>query len=325
MAVFLNKSNNKTGSAPRMSADIARVRNKFLPSIFEEKNDDKIQDFRKALMIREDDDEENGRLAKVRSAIHDAESADDNKPITPGRAITTAGFKPPIRRLSESRMEPWRSKRQGSAYARGSRSNSCISLGQRSFGIGQRKITSPGVNRARQVDAAEVIDLTNPEEVKEITQRFFQDELKMDLLEPCIDEPEDSLTGLSWKAESTFSYGELWQREMSGGGHNNLTIMMNNASINQRITNDKLVQKNKQSQANSHNHTGSPFLQISYSKPTVLKTLDTTRSAEKKKLTTSFKPQSDYGSRRTRDKILNPIRRDVKKDKQLEKPWTDSR
>ena len=318
MAVFLNNSNNKTSSAPRMSADMVRVRSKFLPSIFEEKNDDKIQDFRKAFMLSEDDDEENGRLAKVRSAIHDAETADDNKPITPGRAITTAGFKAPIRRFSESRMEPSRSKRQGSAYAGGSRSNSCISLGQRSFGIGQRKITSPGVDRARQADAA-VIDLTNPEGVKEIAQRLFQDELKLDMLKPRFDEPEDFLTRLRWKTESTFTYGELWQREMSAGGHNNLTIMMNNATINQRTTNDKLVQKNKHSKANSHSHTDYPFLQISYSRPTVLKTLDTTRFVEKKNLTTSYKPQADYGSTRTRDRILNQIRRYRKKDKHFEK------
>lgn len=313
MAAFLNNSNNKTGSAPGMSADMARARNKFLPSIYEEKNDDKIQDFRKALMINEDDDEENGRLAKVHSAIHEAESVDDNKPSTPRRAITAAGFKPPIRRFSESRIEQWRSKRQGSAYVGGSRSNSCIPLSQRSFGIGQRKVTSPGVNRARQVDVAEVIDLTNPEEVKEIARRFFQDELKMDLLDPRFDEPEDFLARLRWKAERKFSYGELWQRRMSGGGHHNLTMMMNNATINQRTTNDKLVQKNKHSLANPHNQTDSPFLQISYSKPTVLKTLDATRFAEKKKLTTSFKPQADYGSRRTRGRILNPIRRDLKK------------
>ena len=60
MAAILNNSNDKTSSATRKSADMERARNNFLPSIFEEKNDDKIQDFRKALMISEDDDEENG-------------------------------------------------------------------------------------------------------------------------------------------------------------------------------------------------------------------------------------------------------------------------
>ena len=308
MAGFLNNWNNKTVSAPRMSADMARANNKFLPSIFEEKNDDKIQDFRKSLMLNEEDDEENGQLALVHSAIHDAGNTDDHKPSTPQQAITAARFKPPIRSFSESRMELWRSKRQGSAYVGGSRSNSCIPSGQqRSFGIGQRKITSPGVNRARQVDVAEVIDLTNPEEVKEIARRFFQDELKMDSLDPRFDEPEDFLASLRWKAERKFSYGELWQRRMSGGGHNNQTIMMNNA------TNDKLVQKNKHIQVHPYDHTYSPFLQIFYSKPTVLKTLDATPFANKKKLTTSFKPQADYASRRTRGRILNPIRRDVKK------------
>lgn len=38
----------------------------------------------------------------VRSGIHNAERTDDNKPSTPRRAITTARFKPLIRRFSES-------------------------------------------------------------------------------------------------------------------------------------------------------------------------------------------------------------------------------
>lgn len=86
MAAFLNNSYNKTGSAPSVSTDMAQGRNKLLPSIFEEKNDDRIQDFRKALKISEDDDkEENHRLGMVRLGIHNAESADDNKPSTPRR------------------------------------------------------------------------------------------------------------------------------------------------------------------------------------------------------------------------------------------------
>ena len=313
MAANLNNSNNKTGSAPRKSADMARARNNFLPSIFEEKNDDKIQDFRKALMLSEDDDEENGRQANVRSAIHDADSTEDNKPSTPQRAITAARIKPPIRRFSESHgMEQWRSKRQGSAYVGRSRSNSCIPSSQRSFGIGQRKITSPGVNRAsRQVDVADVIDLTNPEDVKEIARRFFQEELKMDFLDLRFDEPDDFLASPRRKAETEFIYGELWQRKLSGGRHNNQIIMMNN---NQRTNNDEQVQKNKQSRIRPYSHTDSSFLQISYSKPTVLKTLDATSYAEKKKLTVSFKPQADCGSRRTRGRVPKPIRRDVKKN-----------
>ena len=271
MAALLNNSNNKTGSALPVSTDMARARNKFLPSIFEETNDEKIQDFRKALMISEGEEEENHQLAKVRSAIHDAESADDNK-----RAITAARSKLLIRSLSESRIEQWRSKRQESAYVGGSRRNSCISLAQRSFGIGQRKITSPGVNRPRQVDDADVIDLTNPEEVKEIARRFFQDELKMDLLDLPFDKAADFIANLRWKAERKFSYEELWQRRMSGGGHNNLARLMNNAT-----TNDKLAQKNKHSQVHPYNHTDSPFLQISYSKPKVLQTLDANPFAEK--------------------------------------------
>ena len=315
MAAFI--SNNKNSSAPRVSADVARSRNKFLPSIFEEKNDEKIQDFRKALKISEDDDEEeNDNL--VRSAIYEAEGFDENKgsiamskdpPSVTRRAGTTTRLKPLIRSFSESRMDHWRSKRQGSAFVGGNRINSSIPSGQRSF----RKITSPGVNRARQVDVAEVIDLTNPEEVKEIARRFFQEELKMDLLDPRFDRPEDFIASLRWKAERKFSYGELWQRRMSVGAVSNGTVI-NSAAIKQP-PNEKLAQINKCSQVQPFNQIDSPYFQISYSKPKALKTSDGNSSAEKKKLTTSFKPQVDYNYTRKRDRILNPIKREVKTSK----------
>lgn len=325
MAAFLS-SNSKNSSAPRVSADMAQARNKFLPSIFEEKNDDKIQDFRKALKIREDDDEEeNDNL--VRSAIHEGESVDENKasiamskdPSVPRRAGTAAArWKPLLRSFSESRMDQWRSKRQGSAFVGGNRINSSISSSQRSFGIGQRKITSPGVNRARQVDVAEVIDLTNPEEVKEIARRFFQDELKMDLLDPRFDRPEDFIASLRWKAEKKFSYGELWQRRMSGAGLNGHAALMNNAIVNQRLNNEKPAQINKYSQVQPYTQIDSPFFKISYSKPKALKTSDGNSFVEKKNLTTSVKRQADYvdyASRRRRGRILNPIGREVKTSK----------
>lgn len=311
MAAFLN---NKNSSTPRAATDMARARNKFLPSIFEEKNaDDKIQDFRKALNINED--EEDDQLAMVRSAIHEAESGEENKAMqrdhsAPRRSGTTR-LKPLIRSLSDSRMDQWRSKRHGSAFAGGSRISSGIPSGQRSFG--QRKIASPGVNRARQVDVAEVIDLTNPEEVKEIARRFFQDELKMDLLDPRFDKPEDFIASLRWKAERKFSYGELWQRRMSGVG-----TLLNSATIHQRPTNDKLVQTNKDNQVHPYTQVAdSRFLQISYSKPKALKTSDGNSFPEKKKLTTSFKEPANYDSRRRREKILNPIKRDAKKSKNI--------
>ena len=51
----------------------------------------------------------------------------------------------------------------------------------RSCGYRQRKITSPGlVNRGRAIDMLEVINLTNPEGAKNLTELFFEDELKMD-------------------------------------------------------------------------------------------------------------------------------------------------
>ena len=71
----------------------------------------------------------------VRSAVYDAESADENKTAllkAPGvarRAGTTARLKSLVRSFPESRMEQWRSKRQGSAYVGGNRINSGIPSG----------------------------------------------------------------------------------------------------------------------------------------------------------------------------------------------------
>ena len=60
-----------------------------------------------------------------------------------------------------------------------------IPSGNQSFGYRQRKITTPGlVNRGSAIDVLEVINLTNPEEAKNLTKRFFEDELKMDLADP---------------------------------------------------------------------------------------------------------------------------------------------
>ena len=124
--------------------------------------------------------------------------------------------------------------------------------------MGHRKITSPGVNKTRQVDVAEVIDLTNPEEVKEIARSFFQDELKVDLLNPRFDKPEDFIANLRWKAERKLSYGELQQRRMSTGTH---SIVIKSAPLNYRCPiDDKLVEINKHSQVHPNTKINSHFL-----------------------------------------------------------------
>lgn len=319
MAAFLN---NKNSSAPRATADMARVRNKFLPSIFEEKNDDKIQDFRKALKINEDDVDEVDQFAMVHSALHEAETVEENKGSVMRdshkipRRIGTARIKPLTRSFSDSRMDPWRPRRQTSAFVGASRINSGIPTGQRSFG--QRKITSPGVNRARQVDVAEVIDLTNPEDANEIARRFFQDELKMDLLDPRFDKPEDFIANLRWKAERKFSYGELWQRRISGGAHN-ITLTNNSPTIwPSPKCDEKLPTIGK-----SHTYTqvNSPFLQIFYSKPKAGGDF----FSDKKRLTSSFKEHADNCYRRKRGGILNPIRRADKKSKTIIRDHLQSR
>jgi len=75
----------------------------------EEKNHDKIpQDFRKALKINEDDEEEKDQLTIARSAMDDAGNADENKTAMfkdPGvcrRAGTTPRLKSLVRSFSES-------------------------------------------------------------------------------------------------------------------------------------------------------------------------------------------------------------------------------
>ena len=47
------------------------------------------------------------------------------------------------------------------------------------------ELWSQGINRGSAIDTLEVISLTNPEEAKNFTKRFFKDELKMDLTDPC--------------------------------------------------------------------------------------------------------------------------------------------
>ncbi|PFX27124.1 hypothetical protein AWC38_SpisGene8197 [Stylophora pistillata] len=170
MAAFLDNKNSSV-PVPRATADMARVRKK--------RNDDKIQDLRKALKINEDDVKELDQLAMVHSALHEAETVEENNgsvirdrqnsipryldtsiprylDTSIPRRIGTGRVKPLSRSFSESRIDQWRSRRQSSAFVGASRINSSIPSGQRS--LGQREITSSGVNRARQVDVAEVID-----------------------------------------------------------------------------------------------------------------------------------------------------------------------
>ena len=300
---------------------MARPKNKFLPSIFEEKQDEKIQDFRKALKITEDE-EENVDL-EVRTGMHEGEGADEKnlreQQGTRSRA-STGKFKALVRSLSELRMDntsSWRSRRQGSAFVGGNRIKSGIPSGNRAFGYGQRKITSPGVNRARAIDVPDVVDLTNPEEVKNIAKRFFEEELKMDLSDPRFHKPEDFIKSLRWKAERKFSYEELWHR-----GRNSLqpSALMNNLEIFQNTPN---VMKNKKALINKNGQGDvfeklpsfpqleSKYFQVCYSKPRT----GGDGNIEKKKLTTSFKEPSESGPRRRRGRILNPIRWDVKKSK----------
>ena len=307
---------------------MATPRNKFLPSIFEEKNDDKIQDFRKALKISEDEEED--LHLSVRLGMHDGEGADE-KNLRYHIRSRTGKFKGLVRSLIETRFDQssWRSKRQASAFAGGKRINSGISSsGKLSFGYGQRKVTSPGVNRGRAVEMPEVIDLTNPEEVKNIAKRLFEEELKMDLADPRIDKPEDFIASLRWKAERKFSYGELWHRRRSSLDAASLIsnpeiVQPNTNKVNNKL--DKRTNKNNQEnffeKLQPFPQLESKYFQVCYSKP---KTAGNGNLTEKKKLTTSFKEQAEYGSKRRRGRILNETRRE-KVDKRFEIARSKSR
>lgn len=304
---------------------MARSRNKFLPSIFEEKQDEKILDFRKALKISEDD-EDDVEVA-VRSSIYDGQGVDEivlQEQLGPRCRTGNIKRKTLVRSFSDNRMEhnhPWRSKRQNSAFVGGNRLNSSLLAGNRSFG--QRKITSPGVNGGRAMDMPEVIDLTNPEEVKNIAKRFFEEELKMDSSDPRFNKPEDFIASLHWKAETKFSYGELWHR-----GRNSLppTAMAVNSPDTCPPTANNFSKKQAPTPVNKTNQESlyeklkpfpqleSKYFQVFYSKP---KTAVNGNTEVKKTLTTSFKEQKDCGLKRGRQRSLNPIKRNVQKSNNL--------
>ena len=325
MAALLNSSKSSGSSAAPRGADMARSRNKFLPSIFEEKQDDKIQDFRKALQISEDEEDE-VELA-VRSSIHDGQGVDEivlQEQLGPRCRTGNIKRKTLVRSFSDNRMEhnnPWRSKRQNSAFVGGSRLNSSLLAGNRSFG--QRKITSPGVNRGRAMDMPEVIDLTNPEEVKNIAKRFFEEELKMDSSDPRFIKPEDFIANLHWKAERKFSYGELWHRRRNSLPPTALSVNSpdtfpppaNNLSKKLAPTTvNKTNQGGLYEKLKPFPQLGSKYFEVCYSKP---KTAVHGNTEIKKTLTTSFKEEKDCGLKRGRQRILNPIKRNVQKSNNL--------
>lgn len=331
MATFAN--NQKSGnSTETRGGEMARPRSKFLPSIFEEKQDEKIQEFRKTLQIN--DDEEEHMKGTVRSGIYDGESVDEKilqDQQNPRLRVSTAKLKTPVRSSSESRLDQnsWRSKRRHSAFAGGNRLNSSILGGNKSFGYGQRKITSPGVNRGRAVDMPEVIDFTNQEDVKNIAKRFFEEELQMDLSDPRLNKPEDFIASLRWKAESKFSYGELWHRP-----RNSLqsTASVSDSSEMFQSTASSLDRKQapieKTNRNNFHDklrpfpQLKSKYFQVCYSKP---KTIGDANNMKKKLTTSLIKQQADYGYRRKRYRILNPIRQDEKKSDNILKAKSTDR
>ena len=316
MAALLNNSKNSNTSVASRGADMPRSRNKFLPSIFEERQDEKIQDFRKALQIS---------VVAVRSSVHDGQGADENilqEQLGPRCRTVNSMRKTLVRSFSANRMEhnnQWRTKHQNSAFGGGNRLNSSLLGGNRSFG--QRKMTSPGVNRGRAMDMPEVIDLTNLEEVKNVAKRFFEEELKMDLSDPRFNKPEDFITSLHWKAERKFSYGELWQCRRNPLSP---TALLNSPDIfpptpNMSSKNQAPTNVNKTNQGGLYEklkpfpQLQSKYFQVCYSKPKTAVNGNTQKNA----LTASFKEQKDCSLKRGRQRILNPIKRDVQKSKDV--------
>jgi len=110
MTAFPNSSTTIRTTRSCVSTDMSHAWNKFLPATMpplEEKNHDRIpQDFRKALKINEDDEEEKDQLTIARSAMDDAGNADENETAMfkdPGvcrRAGTTPRLKSLVRSFS---------------------------------------------------------------------------------------------------------------------------------------------------------------------------------------------------------------------------------
>lgn len=216
MATFLNdeKSRKVIGESASLRGEISsKGKNNFLPSIFEEKQDDKIQDFCQALQINQEY-QDDGIEGSVRSGFFGSDAHRETIPQRLRSRSGTVNLGTLNRRLSGSSSESGSSRalRQNSAFAWGNRSKSGILGGYGSLGYGHRKNYSPDVNMMHEEHVPEVIDLNNPEQVKNIAKRFFKEELNMDLSDPVLTKTDDLIARLRWKAEKKFSYDELWHR-----------------------------------------------------------------------------------------------------------------
>ena len=188
----------------------------FLPSINEdsERSDEKIQDLKRALRIEKDEGRRSRDALRVRSAQDgDVKTTDSvDKPEGP----TKKGKNPLTRTSSERNLDPWNRKRQGPGFANGSQRarTGLTNTRQKFFGFGQRKITSPRIDNGKQKlavnDVPDTIDLTKPEDVQTILQRFYAQDLKMDSSDPRLTGSDDFIDSLRGKAQKKFSIGELW-------------------------------------------------------------------------------------------------------------------
>ena len=311
MATFLNgkKSSNRE---PSRGTNSSKAKSKFLPSIFEEKQEDKIQDFLQALQIDDVGVQQHQMEGSVRSGFNGSDAYSE----TPGprSRAGTANVGNLGRRSSDSSFENCssRSKRQNSAFAWGIRSKSVIMGGKGSLGYGQRTISSLGVSRGQDDYAPEVIDLTNPEQVKNIATRFFKE-----LSDPGFNNPEDTTTSWSWKTERKFSCDELWHPRRNSSDLTTSTWVSNGEILSpfRSISGTSQAPMDKSNFRGFHDNSRplpqlkSKYFEVYYTEPNTTQKI----KIEKENLTTSFEGQSNCVSKKRRKRILSPIRREVKR------------
>lgn len=310
MATFLNGKKSSNGE-PSRGTNSSKAKSKFLPSIFEEKHEDKIQDFLQALQI--DDVERDQMEGSVRSGFNGSNAYSETQGPRSRAGIAKMGNLG--RRSSDSSFEicsSHQSKRQNAAFAWGIRSKSGIMGGKGSFGYGQQKSPSPGVSRSLEDYTPEVIDLTDPEQVKNIAARFFEE-----LSDPRFNNSEDITASWSWKTERKFSCDELRDRGRNSSDLTTSTWVSNREILRPfRSTSGKSQAPMDKSNFRGFHENSRPlpqlkskYFEVYYTEPKTTRKI----KIEKKNLATSFESQSNCVSKKRRERILSPIRREVER------------
>ena len=271
----------------------------LLPAINEdsEKNDDRIQDLKKALDIEKEENHKDSKPLRVRSAQNAENDIDLQKELpAPKRA---PGKNPLLRTNSERNLEWGRGKRQGPGFMNSQRARTGIlSTRQKLFGFGQRKVTSPRIDNGRQKlslnDVPDTIDLTKHEHVRTILQRFYVQDLKMDSSDPRLEGSEDYINSLRAKSQRKFSIGELWHNNSSANGRkskNPLSSVDDKKALNRLRKEQAEDSPSKIFSRTLEKFELKPTFDVSYARPMTLTSLQTGLPETRKALTSSFQEQ----------------------------------